>query len=218
MRSTNKVLFWIAASLLFSVVMFSQFGPLTGTKYLATYAIEMLLSFDNLLMFYVIFKFFGLSEQEQAKALRIGIISAFAMRFIMIFGGSILLQQFHWLSYGFGAFLIWSAYKMLKGGDEDDDAPIKVINFFQTHTPLSKLGVVIGVIEVTDIMFALDSVPASFGITWNPLIIYSANLFAIMGLRAMYFVMLELIENFSWLEKVIAIILMGVGFSMFFGS
>ena len=214
----SKVILWITASLLFSVVMFSKFGLIAGSQYLVTYFIEMLLSFDNLLMFYVIFKFFGLDEAEQAKALKIGIISAFIMRFFMIFGGSILLQYFHWLNYGFGAFLIWSAYKMFSASNEENEAPTKIINFFQTYTALSKLGIVIGVIEITDIMFALDSVPASFGITWNPLIIYSSNLFAILGLRSLYFVMLGLIERFGWLEKVIAIILIFVGLKMCIGG
>jgi len=208
----NKVFLCIFASIAFSLYLLSAFGWMVCGKYLSVYTIEMLLSFDNLMMFYLIFKFFKIDADQQRSFLNIGIWSAFILRFMMICFGAVLLSKFHWLMYGFGIFLIYSASHMFIGDDNDDEAPEKVIKFFSKY--LSPKWVVIGVIEFTDVMFALDSIPASFGITWNPLIIFSANVFALCGLRALYFVMLKMVDKFSYLEKGIAIILALVGVKM----
>jgi tellurite resistance protein TerC len=151
---------------------------------------------------------------KQRIALNIGIISSFILRGIMIFSGGFLVNKYHWLSYVFGAFLLYSAGGLLLQKDCDSE-PKSVINFVGKYLlGLSLFGVVIAVIELTDVLFALDSIPASFGVTSNPMIIYSANIFAILGLRSLYFVMLDMIERFTHLNCIVAIILSGVGAKM----
>ena len=125
------------------------------------------------------------------------------------------MQKYQWTSYIFGLFLMYSADKLYRQKDDGNNEPSGVINFVRKWMPcLPVFGMVIAIIELTDVMFAMDSIPASFGITTNPLIIYSANIFAILGLRSLYFVMLDMIERFTWLNKVVAVVLGCVGLKM----
>lgn len=215
MQLTNNekiTICWISESLLFAAFLAHNYSYDTAITYLTVYGIEKALSFDNLLMFYVIFKYFNLSERLQQRALTIGLISSFILRAALIFPCSLALNKFSWLNYLFAAFIAYSGVMLFKGSQDDEREPKKLIAFIKQHWPkLSILGLAIGVIEITDLMFALDSIPASFLITNNPLIIYSANIFAILGLRSMYFSIAKLINKFAWMEKLIASILIFIG-------
>ncbi len=209
-------LLWLSLSILFGVYLFEHVGFVISAKFFACYLIEKLLSMDNLLMFYVIFKYFGFNQQEQRRALNIGLISAFAIRGLFIFAGGYVLQTSPWISYLFASFLICSGIKLYLKKDDADNEPKTMVYFVRSKFPrLSIFACAIVVIELTDIMFSFDSIPASFGITTNPFIVFSANVFALLGLRSLYFVMLNLIEKLTWLEKVISVLLTGVGIKMF---
>ncbi len=213
-KALSWALFWVSLSAIFSGYLYVAFGAQTALIYLACYGIEKMLSLDNLLMFYVIFKYFDVLPYKQRIALNIGLISSFILRGLMIFSGGFLVNKYYWLSYVFGAFLVYSAGGLLLQKD-DENEPKSVINFVGKWMPwLSLFGVVIATIELTDVLFALDSIPASFGVTRDPLIIYSANIFAILGLRSLYFVMLDMIERFTYLDKIVAVILGCVGIKM----
>lgn len=216
-QAISRTLFWVSLSFLFGGFIYYQYGMQTASQYFACYGIEKLLSLDNLLMFYVIFKYFEVTPSKQKRLLNIGVISSFILRGIMIFSGGYLLHKLPWLSYAFAAFLAYSAWQLVFGREDsaNDNEPNAVIRFCDNWLPsLSRAAFIIAVTELTDVLFALDSIPAAFGITTNPLIIYSANLFAILGLRSMYFVMLDIIPRFVWLEKIIAIVLVFVALKM----
>ena len=213
-KALSWAFFWVSLSAIFSGYLYVAFGAQTALTYLACYGVEKMLSLDNLLMFYVIFKYFEVLPSKQRIALNIGIISSFILRGLMIFSGGFLVNKYHWLSYVFGTFLVYSAGGLLLQKDEENE-PKSVINFVGKWMPwLSMFGVVIATIELTDVLFALDSIPASFGVTSNPLIIYTSNIFSILGLRSLHFVILDVIERFAYLDKIIAVILGCVGIKM----
>lgn len=208
----NKSLFWVALSAAFSVFIGYEYGIVDCIKYIACYGAELSLSLDNLLMFYVIFKYFKLDKEKQKHYLTIGIWSALFLRAIVVVSGSYLLQKFSWLSYVFAAFLLYSGIPIIFDKQNEDKEPKALIDFVNKYFPwLSITALIIGVIEITDLMFAMDSIPVSLGITKNPLIVFAANAFAIMGLRSMYFLMLDMIERFVYIEKIVAVILIATG-------
>lgn len=217
MQLTNKYWIWVALTAALAVLVFSNYGIVMGLQFVGCYITEQALSLDNLLMFYIIFKFFGVDKEEQNRLLTIGIWSAALLRFVMIFAGAFLLSNFHWLSYVFASFLVYSGLKIMLFSDNDGDKePVKLNNFLKQYAPwLSLSAVIIAIIEITDVIFAVDSIPASFGITTNPYIVYPANLLAILGLRALYFVMVKAIEKYTYLDKVVAFILVGTGVKFF---
>ncbi len=217
--TTNKAIIWssiwIASAILFSIVLGKFYSPYIAMEFLSCYAVEKMLSFDNLLMFYVIFRYFNSSNEQQRKALNVGLYSAFALRAIMIFSGGFLLHQYSWLSYLFGGFLLYSGGQLLINSGDEPEPPEKMINFIRTKMPwISYFGVIVCAVELTDVLFALDSIPASFGVSGNPIVIFSANVFAILGLRSLYFIMQNLIKRFVYLEQGVAVILALVGIRM----
>lgn len=207
-------LFWVSLSILFAGYLSINYGSKIAVTYWTCYLVEKLLSLDNLLVFYVLFKYFDVPPYKQRIALNIGLITSFILRGLMIFSGGFLIHKFNWLSYLFGAFLVYSAgAKLLQKGEENE--PKHIINFVGKWWPgMSIFGAVIVVIELFDVLFALDSIPASFGITSNPMIIYAANIFAVLGLRSLYFVMLRVIDRFAYLDKIASGILACVGIKM----
>lgn len=214
-KALSWTLFWVSLSAVFCGYLSIVYGSKIAVTYAVCYGIEKLLSLDNLLMFYVIFRYFEVLPSKQRLALNIGIISSFILRGIMIFSGGFLINKYHWLSYLFGVFLVLSGGQLFQQESDQPEEPAGVINFVRKWLPwLSTFGVIIAIIELTDVMFALDSIPASFGVTNNPLIIYSANIFAILGLRSLYFVMLDLIERFKYLDKIVGVVLGLVGLKM----
>jgi len=204
-------------------------------KYITGYLIELSLSIDNIFIIAVIFAAFKISQKYQHRVLFWGILGAILFRGLMIYFGVILINKFSWMTYLFGAFLIFTAIKMFFTNDENDFDPkdslvYRVIgkvfpittqtekeNFFAKINNVNHatpLFVALLVIEVMDMLFALDSVPAILAITSDPFLVFSSNIFAILGLRSMYFFLANMLEKFSYLEYSLIAILMFVGIKM----
>lgn len=229
---------WISLALIFNLLIYFFISHEKAVEYFTAYLLEKSLSLDNLFVFLLIFSYFDLSFFSQQKVLKWGILGAFIMRAIFIFGGIWLLEKFDFMFYIFGIFLIISAIKMLFGKKEKID-PQK--NIFLTITrkiiPISKDGlqkdkffiregkfgyftilfVALLLIESSDLVFAIDSVPAVLSITQDPFIAYTSNAFAILGLRALYFFLASLLPKFVYLEKGVVVLLLFIGLKMIFG-
>jgi tellurite resistance protein TerC len=225
---------WITVALLFNLGVYSWFGPERGLEFLTGYLIEKALSVDNIFIFLVIFSYFAVPAALQHRVLFWGILGAMVLRGVFILLGTALLQKFHWVIYLFGAFLIFTGIKLLlqKASEVQPErnplfrlfrrAVPAVADYHGSHftvvedgkryaTPL--LLVLVGV-EVTDIAFAVDSIPAIFAITMDPFIVYTSNIFAILGLRALYFVLAGVMGRFYYLNVGLAFILAFVGVKM----
>ncbi len=225
---------WILLALFFNLLIYFFLGSQAALGFFTAYLLEKSLSLDNLFVFLLIFSYFDLSFHLQQKVLKWGILGAFLMRAIFIFGGIWLLQTFHFLFFIFGGFLIFSGIKMIfqKEGKVDPEknlflriikkiAPliedIKEGKFFIKKGKLiylTPLFVVLVLIESSDLVFALDSVPAVLSITRDPFIAYTSNAFAILGLRALYFVLAGFLPKFIYLKKGVIILLIFIGIKM----
>jgi tellurite resistance protein TerC len=209
-------------------------GGQRATEFVTGYLIEKSLSVDNLFVFLVIFRYFCVPPHLQPRVLLWGILGALIMRISLILIGAALLKTFHWAIYGFGAFLIYTAYRLWYSVEAEIDPSKNPVlrlarRFFRIadgfDTPhfwvkregrwhLTTLPVVLLVIESTDVIFALDSIPAIFGITQDVFIVYTSNVFAILGLRALYFLLANLLGMFRYLSAGLALILGFVGLKM----
>lgn len=201
---------WVISALLFSVGLYHFQGINAASTFLTAYVVEKMLSFDNLFMFYVIFEYMGLKNAIviQRITLNWGFLGAIVLRGTFILTGCALINQFHWLIYGFAGLLAYTSIKLLVSKSENDDQPPALLNKIKQRWPaISILLLAIIVIEVTDIIFAMDSIPAILSITQDNFLVYSSNLFAILGLRSMYFVLLGLIKRFCYLQQCVALIL-----------
>jgi tellurite resistance protein TerC len=227
-------LIWIAVALLFNVVIYFWRGTDTALQFLTGYLIERSLSVDNLFVFLMVFSYFRVASQYQYKVLFWGILGALIMRAIFIATGVALINMFHWIIYVFGVFLIIIAVKMAFE-KEKEIHPEKnpVLLLFRKLMPVTEnyvegkffikknkkslatpLFVVLLVIETTDVVFALDSIPAILAITTDPFIVYTSNVFAILGLRALYFALAGVMELFHYLNIGLSVILAFVGVKM----
>ena len=226
-------LIWIGLALLFNILIYFFLGHGKALDFFTAYLLEKSLSLDNLFVFIVIFSYFNLSVISQQRVLKLGILGAFLMRAVFIFGGIWLLLRFDFLFYVFGAFLIYSAIKLLVQKDKKIDIKnnwfLKIVKKFIPINKSNKdkfivkrgktisitlLFLVLILIEGADLIFALDSVPAVLAITRDPFIAYTSNAFAILGLRALYFFLIILLPKFLYFKKAIIILLMFVGFKM----
>lgn len=225
---------WIALALAFSGYVFWQYGSVMWMEYIAAYTLEKALSIDNIFVISMIFGFFGLKGGLQHRALVWGIIGAILMRGTLIFLGVGLVERFTWLLPVFGLFLLVTAYKMLKGGGhggslEESKAyqwTAKVLPVFpgfdgnkiftkqNGKRMLTFLGMSIVMVELTDLVFAIDSIPAVMGISRDPFIILTSNVFAILGLRALYFLLAGIIHRFRFLKVGLSIVLGFIGAKM----
>lgn len=228
--------FWIILGLSFGVFMWYEEGREIGMQYLTGYVVEKSLSVDNLFVFLVIFRAFSIEKQHQHRLLFWGILGAIVLRGIMIALGAQLINSFHGIIYVFGAFLVWTGISLWFSGDKQFDpkaSPVyryikrvlpftdephngrltKIING-KRHFTLAFAALVL--IEASDVMFAVDSVPAVFGITRDPFIVYSSNIFAILGLRSLFFVLEDFMDRFHLLKYGLAIVLTFVGLKMCF--
>jgi len=205
-----------------------------GLEFLTGYLIEWSLSVDNIFVFVLIFSHFQVPAQVQHRVLFWGIIGALVMRGTLILVGTALIQNFQWIMLFFGAFLIWSGFKMLRAVDEEPDlennrillwmkaryrvTETYVKDYFYVRQNgvlhVTPLALVLVLIETTDLVFALDSIPAIFAITSDPFIVYTANVFAILGLRAMYFALAGVIHRFHYLKYGLSIVLTVIGIKM----
>lgn len=228
--------FWIILGLGFGAFMWYQEGREIGMQYITGYVVEKSLSVDNLFVFLVIFRSFQIEKQHQHRLLFWGILGAIVLRGIMIAAGTQLINTFHWVIYVFGVFLVWTGFSLWFSGDkkfEPQESPVfavlKKILPFTEEPHEGKLTKVINgkryftlafaalvLIEASDVMFAVDSVPAVFGITRDPFIVYSSNIFAILGLRSLFFVLEDFMDRFHLLKYGLSIVLTFVGLKMSF--
>jgi tellurite resistance protein TerC len=233
-------LFMIGTAISLGGYVYLNFGQEEGMRYITAYVTEFALSVDNLFVFIVIFSYFGVPFTRQHKALFYGILGAIIFRAAFIFAGVALIDNFQWIIYVFGAILLYSAYNLLTGGMEATDPGNNlVVRFAKRFLPVSDdfdgdkffrkrdgvlmltpLVIVLLVIETTDIIFALDSVPAVLTITGEFFTAYTSNIMAILGLRALYFVVAHAMGELKYLDKGLAIVLAYLGvktFATFFG-
>ena len=225
---------WISAALAFNVLIYWDLGMQSATEYLTAYILEKSLSVDNLFVFLVIFSYFGIAPKYQPRVLRWGILGAIVLRAILIVIGVELVQLFDWMLYVFGAILIFTAYRLLHGvTDEIEPGKNAALQLVSRYLPLTTqlkseaflvriapvlyatpLLATLVVIETTDVVFALDSIPAVLGISHDLFIIYTSNIFAILGLRALYFALAGALQLFHYLKYSLAIILAFIGIRM----
>jgi len=233
---------WIALALIFAALLFHPlgwelFGPerhRKGLEFLTGYLIELALSIDNLFVFLLIFSYFKVPSKYQHRVLYWGVLGALAMRITMIFLGTELIQHFHWVIYFFGAFLVYTAVQMFRGEQASIEPDENVIVRFVTRfVPITRqydrrkfftmvdgkrvgtlLLMVLIVVEVTDLVFAVDSIPAIFGITTDRFIVYTSNVFAILGLRTFYFMLASVVEKFHYLKFGLGLVLGFIGVKM----
>lgn len=225
---------WIALALLFNGWIYSRFGSEKALEFLTGYVIEKALSVDNIFIFVVLFSAFAVPKIYQHRVLFWGVIGAIVMRAIFIALGAALLARFHWVIYVFGAILIFTGIRLLMSGNEEphpERNPIyrglkrfipSVPEYHGKHFWIVQNGrrfatplfLVLVAIEATDVIFAVDSIPAIFAITEDPFIVYTSNIFAILGLRALYFLLAGVIEKFHYLKIGLAFVLLFVGSKM----
>lgn len=226
---------WIALGLAFNVVVYFTLGGTPAVQFLSSYLVEKSLSVDNLFVFLLIFSYFQVPREHQHKVLFWGIVGAVIFRAALIYAGIQLIEKYHWLTYFLGAFLVFTGFKTFGKIDDDQiDLDQKwVLKLLRRSLPVSteyvgnkflvkRLGkwfvtplfVVLVMIETTDILFAVDSIPAILGITRDPFILMTSNLFAILGLRALYFVLESMMRSFRFLSTGVSLILMFVGTKM----
>ncbi len=230
-HSLKWVCFWIAMAFLCFIAIWFIKGSQSGLEFAAGYLIELSLSVDNLFVFMSIFLAFGIREEVQHRVLNWGIIGAIILRFIFIFFGLQLVMAFEWILYIFGAILIINGIKMIVGKDEEtkpEDSRIiravsKVLPMtegfrgkkFMVHENgrrlFTPLFAILCLVEGSDIIFAIDSVPAVFSVSTDLIIVYSSNIFAILGLRQMYFVLEHIQERFQYVKYGVGVLLMFTG-------
>jgi tellurite resistance protein TerC len=225
---------WICLALLFNGWIYYDSGKETALEFFTGYLIEKSLSVDNLFVFLAIFSYFSVDARYQHKILFWGILGALVMRGIFILVGTTLLASFHWMIYVFGGFLIFTGFKMLRSGDEQPDLDRNaIVRWLRAHFRFTKeyhgdrffvrkdgllwatpLFLVLCVVEFTDVIFAVDSIPAIFAVTTNPFIVYTSNVFAILGLRALYFLLAGVMQMFHYLKLGLSLVLVFVGIKM----
>jgi tellurite resistance protein TerC len=227
-------LFWIAVAFIFNLFIYFWKGRQSALEFLTGYLIEESLSVDNLFVFIMLFSYFRVEKQYQHKILFWGILGAVVMRLVFIVAGVALIQRFHWVIYVFGAFLIFTGIRMVGGGEGNVD-PEKnlLLRLARRFFPLSNhhdngkfflkeqgrwlatpLFIVLLVVETTDVMFAVDSIPAILAISTDPFIVFTSNVFAILGLRALYFALSGIVQMFHYLKYGLGLVLAFVGIKM----
>jgi tellurite resistance protein TerC len=226
--------FWLALALFFNLGIYLWRGPDTALEFLAGYLIEWSLSVDNIFVFLLIFSYFGVPAAYQHRVLFWGILGALIMRAVFIIVGVALIQQFHWVIYVFGGFLVLTGLKMaLRKDHEIHPERNLVLRVFRRFIPFTQgfdtgkffvkcngrytattLFVVLLLVETTDLIFAVDSIPAILAITTDPFIVYTSNVFAILGLRSLYFALSGVMRLFQYLHYGLSAILVFVGAKM----
>ena len=224
-------LVWVALALVFFGVLHVYMSPEKATEFITGYLIEKSLSVDNIFVFVLIFNYFSVPALYKHRVLFWGIIGALILRGAMIVAGAALLEQFHWIIYVFGAFLVFTGIKLVLSNDEqiepDKNPVVKLFHKFYPVTDryegtrffvmkegkrwATPLLLVIVMVGTTDFLFALDSIPAIFAITLDPFIVFTANVFAVLGLRSLYFLLANIVDKFHYLKYGLSLILIYVG-------
>ncbi|MBA2442352.1 MAG: TerC family protein [Rubrobacter sp.] len=223
--------FWVTLGLGFGVFVWLWAGPETGGEYFAGYVIEKALSVDNVFVFALIFTYFAVPPCYQYRVLLWGVVGALVLRGVFILLGAGLLERYEWMAFVFGAFLVYTGIRMARRSDEETDPEsnplLRILrrvfpvtdgyrgqSFFVRENGVlmaTPLFAVLVAIESTDLVFALDSIPAIFAITREPFVVYTSNAFAILGLRALYFMLADLVKRFVYLKVGLSLILVFVG-------
>ena len=225
---------WVALSLIFAMGVYWKFGSAKGLEFITGYLIEKALSVDNIFVILVIMAFFAVPARFQHKVLFWGILGALVMRAIFIFAGAALINRFHWIMYVFGAILMYTGFKLFRQqeGDVQPDQNI-IYRWAKRALPLvgeyredrfsvvengkryfTPLFLVLLTVEATDLIFAVDSIPAIFAISQDPFIVFTSNIFAILGLRSMFFLLAGVMNKFYLLKYALAVVLLFVGAKM----
>ena len=226
---------WITLALLFNVGLYVLFGAEHALEFTAGYLIEKALAVDNIFVFMVVFRSFAVPKNEQHRVLFWGVLGALVMRAAFIFAGGAVLQRFHWAMYVFGGLLLVTGVRLLFNKQHEEPHPENspVLRFFSRimpathefagdHFTLVKEGkryatpllLALVAIEVSDVIFALDSIPAIFAVTTDPFLVFTSNIFAILGLRSLYFVLADVVDRFVYLKPALAFVLIFVGVKM----
>ncbi|MBL8953149.1 MAG: TerC family protein [Myxococcaceae bacterium] len=207
---------WISLALGFAGFVWLRAGQQPALEYLTGYVIEKALSVDNLFVFVIVFAHFGVPAKDQHRVLFWGVLGALVMRALFIGLGAALLTRFHWVAYVFGAFLVITGIKLIWQRDDDPDPEAGfILRTVRRIAPnLPKLALVLIVVETTDLVFAVDSIPAIFAVTQDPFIVYTSNIFAIMGLRSLYFALAGVMGRFHYIKLGLALVLGFVGVKM----
>ena len=235
-QALRQTFFWVLLALSFWIFMWIEKGQKLGFEYLSGYLMEWSLSIDNIFVFILIFNAFKVKEKYIPRVLLIGILAAILFRVIFITIGVALVAQFAWVLYIFGVFLVYTGYKMFAAGEEEsfDPTTSKVYLFLKKFLPIgntdgegkfiirdhnnkplyTSLFVVVVLLAAIDIVFALDSIPAVMGISRSSLVIYTSNIFAILGLRSLFFLLRGAVNQFEHLQQGIAVVLIFIGVKM----
>ena len=234
-KTLQQVFLWVLLAIGFNIGICAFLGMKPAMEFLGGYVIEMSLSMDNLFLFLVLFGAFGVPAQYQRRVLNWGILAVIVLRFLFIFIGAEAVHRFHWLLYVFGAILVFSGIKLLRNGEEEekDHKDSRIMHVMKRFIPVTEtvednrfftridgilhatpLFAVLVVMNLLDIVFAMDSIPAIFAITTNTFIVYTSNLFAVMGLRSLYFVLERLSHLFRYLKQGVAAILVFTGIKL----
>ncbi len=230
-----QTLFWVLLALAFFGFLWMEEGQKPALEYISAYLMEWSLSVDNIFVFILIFNAFGVKEKNYSRVLLIGILMAILFRVLFITAGVVLVERFNWLLYLFGAFLLYTGFKMFFAGEEDQFDPqrSRIYDFLKKYLPLAShdgrgrfvirengkrvyttLFIVIILLASIDLVFALDSIPAVLGISRDRLVIYTSNIFAVLGLRSLFFLLRSAVNKFEYLQQGIAIILGFIGLKM----
>ena len=233
-EATAWSIVWVSLAMIFNLGIYFAWGEDKALEFFTGYVIEKSLSVDNLFVFLMIFQYFSTPAEYQHRVLFWGILGALILRAIFIAAGSALLTQFHWMIYVFGAFLVFTGIKMFLQGDEKlEPERNPVVRLFERWVPMTReyhgqrftiqtngqtratlLLLVLIVIETTDVIFAVDSIPAIFAVTQDSFIVYTSNIFAILGLRALYFMLAGVMQMFVYLKFGLSLVLCFVGAKM----
>ena len=224
---------WVALALVFAAGVYAWWGPPRALEFLTGYVIEKSLSVDNIFVFVMLFSYFAVPTRYQHRVLFWGVLGALVMRGVFIGAGSYLLQQFHWVIYVFGAILLVTGVKLALRSEIYDPAANPVLRLAKRFLPLTPqyhgqrfwvregtrwvatpLFLVLLLVEAADLVFAIDSIPAIFAVTSEPFLVYTANVFAILGLRSMYFLLAGVVHRFVYLKYGLAAVLVFVGAKM----
>lgn len=233
-EATKLTSIWVFLAFLFNVFIFIYFGKQKALDFVTGYIIELSLSMDNVFVFIVIFSYFKVEPRYQHRILFWGIVGAIIMRLVMITGGIYLVENFNWTFYLFGALLIFSAYKIVFSEQHEVDFDNnKIIKWLKKYLPFTNqyrgerfmvvengkkyftpLMLVLIIVEQTDLVFAVDSIPAILAITQDTFIVFTSNIFAILGLRSLYFLLANIVDRFAYLKYGLGVILAYVGVKM----
>ena len=230
-----QTFFWVSLAMGFFVFMWFQAGKVLALQYLSGYLMEWSLSIDNIFVFIIIFSSFSVKSKHYGRVLLIGIMMAILFRVIFITVGVALVDRFHWVLYIFGVFLLYTGYKMFTTTDDEEFDPhkSKIYKFMKKVFPLvphdgggkyrvvengkkayTTLFVVVIMLAAIDLVFALDSIPAIMGISKDKMVIYTSNIFAVLGLRSLFFLLRSAVSKFDYLQQGIAIVLAFIGAKM----